>query len=86
MNDPDPVTSPTSLDGLADQIVAAGVQRIDGAVVGDASRYDDELFVPSWDNDVRGIEAGPNDALLVNDARVTGDPLRATDPAARRGP
>ena len=45
-------------------------------------RYDDEYFAPSWVNDVRGIEAGPYDALLVNDARVTGDPLRATEPAA----
>ena len=80
-NDPNPVTSPTSLDALADAIVAAGVQRIDGAVVGDASRYDDEYFAPAWDNDVRGIEAGPYDALMVNDARVTGDPLRASDPA-----
>ena len=81
-NDPNPVQSPTSLDALADSIVASGVQRIDGAVVGDASRYDDEYFAPSWDNDVRGIEAGPYDALLVNDARVTGDPLRASEPAA----
>ncbi len=31
---------------------------------------------------MRGIEAGPYDALLVNDARVTGDPLRASEPAA----
>ena len=80
-NDPNPVTAPTSLDALADQIVAAGIQRIDGAVVGDASRYDDEYFAPSWVNDVRGIEAGPYDALMVNDARVTGDPLRAAEPA-----
>ncbi len=80
-NDPNPVTSPTSLDVLADAIVAAGVQRIDGSVVGDGSRYDDELFAPSWVNDVRGIEAGPYDALLVNDARVTGDSLRAADPS-----
>ena len=80
-NDPNPVTDPTSLDALADAVVAAGVQRIDGAVVGDASRYDDEFFAPSWVNDVRGIEAGPYDALLVNDARVTGDPLRAADPS-----
>jgi D-alanyl-D-alanine carboxypeptidase/D-alanyl-D-alanine-endopeptidase (penicillin-binding protein 4) len=80
-NDPNPVTDPTSLGALADAVVAAGVQRIEGAVVGDASRYDDELFVPTWVNDVRGIEAGPYDALLVNDARVTGDPLRAADPA-----
>ena len=57
------------------------MQRIDGAVVGDGSRYDDEFFAPSWVNDVRGIEAGPYDALLVNDARVTGDPLRAADPS-----
>ena len=80
-NDPNPVTDPTSLDALADAVVAAGVQRIDGAVIGDASRYDDEFFAPSWVNDVRGIEAGPYDALLVNDARVTGDPLRAADPS-----
>ncbi|MET0146711.1 MAG: D-alanyl-D-alanine carboxypeptidase/D-alanyl-D-alanine-endopeptidase [Ilumatobacteraceae bacterium] len=80
-NDPNPVTSATSLDALADTLVAAGVQRVDGGIVGDASRYDDEYFAPSWVNDVRGIEAGPYDALMVNDARVTGDPLRATEPA-----
>ena len=80
-NDLNPVTDPTSLDALADAIVAAGVHPIDGAVVGDGTRYDDEFFAPSWVNDVRGIEAGPYDALLVNDARVTGDPLRAADPA-----
>ena len=50
-------------------------------MVGDGSRYDDEFFAPSWVNDVRGIEAGPYDALLVNDARVTGDPLRAANPS-----
>ena len=77
-NDLNPVTDPTSLDALADAIVAAGVTRIDGAVVGDGTRYDDELYAPSWVNDVRGIEAGPYDALLVNDARV--------DAAIRSGP
>ena len=81
-NDPNPVTSPTSLDALADALAAAGVTQIQGGIVGDASRYDDEYFAPSWDNDVRGIESGPYDALMVNDARVTGDPLRATNPAA----
>jgi len=80
-NDLNPVTNPTSLDALADAVVTAGVQRIDGAVVGDGSRYDDEWYVPSWSEDIRGIEAGPFDALLVNDARVTGDPQRADDPA-----
>jgi len=80
-NDPNPVTSPTSLDALADAVVAAGVTQIQGRVVGDATRYDDEYYAPSWINDVRGIEAGPYDALMVNDARVTGDPLRASNPA-----
>jgi serine-type D-Ala-D-Ala carboxypeptidase/endopeptidase (penicillin-binding protein 4) len=80
-NDLNPVTDPTSLDELADAVVAAGVQRVEGSVVGDAGRYDDEWYVPSWSEDIRGIEAGPYDALLVNDARVTGDPQRADDPA-----
>ncbi len=76
-----PVTTPTSLDALADGVVAAGVRRIDGAIVGDAGRYDDEWFVPSWDEDIREVEAGPYDALMVNDARRTGSPARVPDPA-----
>lgn len=80
VNDPNPVTSPTSLDALADAIAASGITQITGSVIGDGSRYDDEFFAPSWDPDVRGIEAGPYDALMVNDARVTGDDLRADDP------
>ena len=80
-NDPNPVMTPTALDALVDALAAAGVTQIQGGVVGDGSRYDDEYFAPSWVNDVRGIEAGPYDALLVNDARVTGDPQRATNPA-----
>ncbi len=84
-NDPNPVMTPTSLDALADALAAAGVTQIQGGVVGDGSRYDDEFFAPSWVNDVRGIEAGPYDALVVNDARVTGDPKRATNPALGRG-
>jgi D-alanyl-D-alanine carboxypeptidase/D-alanyl-D-alanine-endopeptidase (penicillin-binding protein 4) len=80
-NDPNPVMTPTSLDALVDALAAAGVTQIQGGVVGDGSRYDDEYFAPSWVNDVRGIEAGPYDALVVNDARVTGDPKRATNPA-----
>ena len=71
-----------------------GVQRVEGAVVGDGTRYDDEWYVPSWSADIRGIEAGPYDALLVNDARVDGRPAAGrrsgrgggarVHPAARR--
>jgi D-alanyl-D-alanine carboxypeptidase/D-alanyl-D-alanine-endopeptidase (penicillin-binding protein 4) len=77
-----PVTSPTSLDSLADGVVGAGVTRVAGGVVGDGSRYDDEFFAPGWGVGVQGLEAGPYDALMANDARVLGEDLRAADPNA----
>ncbi len=75
-----PVTSPTSLDDLADDVVAAGVTTVTGGVIGDGSRYDDEFFAPGWGVGVAGLEGGPYDALLVNDSRVLGEELRAGDP------
>ena len=75
-----PVTSPTSFDTLADRVVAAGVTEITGSVVGDGSRYDDEFFAPGWGDGVAGLEGGPYDALMANDSRVLGDPLRGNDP------
>lgn len=77
-----PVTSPTSLDSLADGVVAAGVTRVAGGVVGDGSRYDDEFFAPGWGVGVQGLEGGPYDALMANDSRVLGEDLRAADPNA----
>lgn len=59
----------TSIEALAQNIRAAGVTRIEGSVIGDASRYDDEWYAPSWTNDVRFSEGGPVSALLVNDSR-----------------
>ena len=77
-----PVTSPTSLDTLADGVVAAGVTRVTGGVVGDGSRYDDEFFAPGWGVGVAGLEGGPYDALMANDSRVLGEDLRAAEPNA----
>lgn len=71
----------TSLDALADAVVAAGVRVVVGSVVGDGSRYDDERFPPTWSDDVRVVEGGPLGALLVNDAVVQGDSLKAAIPA-----
>jgi serine-type D-Ala-D-Ala carboxypeptidase/endopeptidase (penicillin-binding protein 4) len=75
-----PVTSPTSLDDLADDVVGAGITTVAGGVVGDGSRYDDEFFAPGWGVGVAGLDSGPYDALLVNDARVLGEERRADDP------
>jgi len=70
----------TSIDSLAAQLSAAGVTQINGVVRGDGSRYDDEFFAPGWGEGVAGLEAGPYDALLVNDARVLGEDQRGNDP------
>lgn len=58
----------TSLDQLAADVRAAGISTIVGSVVGDGSRYDSALSVPSW----RPIylsegDVGPLSALEVND-------------------
>ena len=75
-----PPFNTTSLDELARRLGAAGVTQIAGVVRGDGSRYDDEFFAPGWGAGVAGLEAGPYDALLVNDARVLGDDQRGSDP------
>jgi serine-type D-Ala-D-Ala carboxypeptidase/endopeptidase (penicillin-binding protein 4) len=75
-----PPFNATSLDELARRVAAAGVTEIRGAVRGDGSRYDDEYYVDTWGGGVAGLEAGPYDALLVNDGRVLGDDQRASDP------
>jgi D-alanyl-D-alanine carboxypeptidase/D-alanyl-D-alanine-endopeptidase (penicillin-binding protein 4) len=80
-DDDQPAFSTTSLDALADAVVGAGVTRIRGAVIGDGTRYDDEFVIDEWASDVPFVEAGPYDALLVNDARVLGRSGVEDDPA-----
>jgi D-alanyl-D-alanine carboxypeptidase/D-alanyl-D-alanine-endopeptidase (penicillin-binding protein 4) len=75
-----PAFGTTSLDALADAVAATGVTSITGDVVGDGGRYDDEWYIESWGPDVRGVDAGPYDALMVNDARVLGRSGRESDP------
>lgn len=70
----------TSLDALADAVIAKGLQRISGNVVGDASRYDSELYPPNWPIQFRAVEGGPIGGLLVNDGAVLNEPNRALDP------
>jgi serine-type D-Ala-D-Ala carboxypeptidase/endopeptidase (penicillin-binding protein 4) len=75
-----PEFNTTSLDRLADAVVAAGVTTVRGSVLGDGGRYDDEFVIPSWGAGVAYVEAGPIDALVVNDGRVVGRSGRQRDP------
>ena len=75
----------TSLDGLADSVVAAGVRRVEGRILGDESRLDNDRYVDSWPDRLIGDgEAGPLSALTVNDGfRTWGHPgVPFTDPPA----
>jgi D-alanyl-D-alanine carboxypeptidase/D-alanyl-D-alanine-endopeptidase (penicillin-binding protein 4) len=71
----------TSLETLADQIVATGIRTVSGSIVGIDSRYDDKRFVDIWPTEFRFTESGPLGALLVNDGVVVGEPVKPDDPA-----
>lgn len=58
----------TDLDALAGAIQAAGVQRIEGAVVGDEGRHDRARYVAGWPQRYLDQNViGPLSALAVND-------------------
>jgi serine-type D-Ala-D-Ala carboxypeptidase/endopeptidase (penicillin-binding protein 4) len=78
------------VDGLVDAIVAEGVTRIEGSVVGDGSRYDGERYNPAWPQRFVDQDAiGPIGGLMVNDGFAAFSPAQsaaatvpAPDPAA----
>ena len=75
----------TDLTGLADAVVAAGITRIDGTIIGDETRYDAERAVASWPSRfVRQNQAGPLSALTVDDGLFNDDGIlrRSPQPAA----
>jgi len=73
----------TSVEALADAMVAAGITQITGQLLGDDSRYDDERYPPGWANDVRvSLDGGAVGALVINDSRSTND-SRSDQPATK---
>jgi hypothetical protein len=71
----------TSVESLADQIVATGIRTITGSIVGIDSRYDEKRFVDVWPSEFHFTESGPLGALMMNDGVVVGDPIKPDDPA-----
>lgn len=74
----------SSLETLADRVVAAGVKEIRGQIQGDESRYDQTRFIASWPQRyLDDNEIGPLSALTVNDGFSTWDPelVRFDNPA-----
>lgn len=73
----------TSIEALADKVVAAGVRRV-GRLLGDESRYDSERLVPSWNpRYIANFDISPLSALVVNKAFTQDNPPAvATSPPA----
>ncbi|MGI9032204.1 MAG: D-alanyl-D-alanine carboxypeptidase/D-alanyl-D-alanine endopeptidase [Acidimicrobiales bacterium] len=72
----------TSMEALADRVVAAGVRSIGGRVVGDESRYDTTRYLPSWSPTyATDAEIGPQSALTVNDGFAAFRPRAVPAPA-----
>ena len=58
---------PTRLDGLAAELVADGLTRINGAVIAVADRYDDATSVAAWPEEwVRAGASGTLNAIALN--------------------
>lgn len=77
-------TPTTSLSTLADALVAAGVQRIPGGIVGDDSRYETLRYLPTWKDSYRTDgQVGPLGALTVNGgfSQLQPQPVPVDDPA-----
>ncbi|MDQ4132346.1 MAG: D-alanyl-D-alanine carboxypeptidase/D-alanyl-D-alanine-endopeptidase [Actinomycetota bacterium] len=72
----------TSMESLADRVVASGVREVRGRVLGDESRYDTQRYVPTWNPTyATESEIGPMSALTVNGGFVQWRPRAVPAPA-----
>ena len=71
-----------AIESLADQMMAGGLRRVDGNIVGDDQRYPWAPYPPSWtEDDVQHAYGAPVSALTLNDNVIA---IRA-QPGARAG-
>lgn len=62
---------PSPLESLADSVVAAGIRRVPGGVVVDASYFEDRPVHPAWEvADLTWGYGAPTDAFAVEEATV----------------
>jgi D-alanyl-D-alanine carboxypeptidase/D-alanyl-D-alanine-endopeptidase (penicillin-binding protein 4) len=74
----------TPLQNLVDALVAQGVERIEGDVVGDGSRYSGPTYLASWKPNYRTEgQVGPIGALTVNHGYADFPPPVPVDDPAR---
>jgi D-alanyl-D-alanine carboxypeptidase/D-alanyl-D-alanine-endopeptidase (penicillin-binding protein 4) len=72
----------TPVETLAANLVAAGVRRVEGRIVGDESRYDTQRVVPTWSPTYASdFEVGPMSALTVDDNFAKWEPQHVPAPA-----
>ncbi len=65
----------TPMEDLAERVVAAGVRTVQGRILGDDSRYDDQRLVPTWlPRYIANFDVGPISALTVNEGYATFPP------------
>ena len=72
---------PHSIAALADQIRAAGVRAVTGALIVDETRYDGARRASAWQDWQIPTYTGPLSALMVDRNRWRGDPAFLADPA-----
>ncbi len=78
------VGAPHSIDALAEQVRAAGITAVDGRLIVDADRYDDQIANAGWPNDwLRNI--GPLSALVLDRNMYRNDAAFLADPALANG-
>lgn len=65
----------TPMEALADRVAAAGIRSVQGRILGDDSRYDDQRLVPTWlPRYIANFDVGPISALTVNEGYATFPP------------